>query len=234
MVTMFIIGAFTAQVCGQQRKFNLVKPYSFIKSDGEINRLEMKNDLLLRSHGSLFDIRESFNLEILNWEIVSTHKIIRSVQYNNLWLVMTEPQTDKLEIKGNHSNHFSVTAFRNLSQEKMEMLEVANNLKRSAADSILNTGVFTDNWFYYTSFSDYQWQKLSKLNPIISKEDFNKIDLLMKGKKVEKWISLYKNNPVKEMYGSGVMSEILNRICIELNYSPIGAEYALKQIKSID
>jgi len=80
----------------------------------------------------------------------------------------------------------------------------------------MDKGIVTDNWFFYTCFSDDRWRELASLPQIKTKDDAQKVMSILKGEKVKTWVKAYENNPVKEMYGSGVIAKIINRICIHL------------------
>lgn len=70
--------------------------------------------------------------------------------------------------------------------------------------------------------------ELVSLKPIASVDDAKEIIEALQGDQVKLWVEQYKNNPIKEMYGTGVMTEILNRLCIQLGYNPLRATKALQ------
>jgi hypothetical protein len=47
---------------------------------------------------------------------------------------------------------------------------------------------------------------------------------------VKDWLRLYERNPVKDIYGTGLMTELLNRISIAMGYNPIGASKILQHL----
>lgn len=222
--TIFFTAAFA-----QQKKFVLDRAYSFIISDGEMGRIIIKDSLLMKLHGSLLELKQPLNLNSKDWEIEKTNRIIRQQAHGDSWLIMTE----SLDSSPNTTvpfppNRFSITVFRRITKNQIETADVTSQVERHVADSIMDKGIVTDNWFFYTYFSDDRWRELASLPPIKTKDEAEKIMGILKSEEVKNWVAPYKNNPVKEMYGSGVFAEIINRICIQLQYSPIFASKVLQ------
>ncbi|WP_293944756.1 MULTISPECIES: hypothetical protein [unclassified Sphingobacterium] len=222
--TIFATSAFA-----QHKKVVLDRAYSFIISDGEIGRILIKDSLLLKLHGSLFEFKQPLDLNAKDWEVEKTNRIIRERVQGDSWLVMTESlDSIPMTTAPFPTNRFSITVFRGITKNQIEMAHVTSRIERHVADSIMDKGVVTDNWFFYTCFSDDRWRELASLPQIKTKDDAQKVISILKGEKVKIWVKAYENNPVKEMYGSGIFAEIINRICIQLQYSPIFASKALQ------
>lgn len=97
----------------------------------------------------------------------------------------------------------------------------------------MDKGIVTDNWFFYAYFSDDRWRELAAHPPVETKDDAKKIMSILKSEEVKNWLTPYENNPVKEMYGSGIFAEIINRICIQIQYSPIFASKVLQEFEQV-
>nr|WP_288807891.1 hypothetical protein [uncultured Sphingobacterium sp.] len=222
--TIFATAAFA-----QHKKVVLDRAYSFIIADGEIERIVIKDSLLMKLHGCLLELKQPLDLNAKDWEVDKTNRIIQERVQGDSWLVMTESlDSIPMTTAPFPTNRFSITVFRGITKNQIEIADVTSRIERHVADSLMDKGVVTDNWFFYTYFSDDRWRELASLPQIKTKDDGQKVMSILKSEKVKTWVKAYENNPIKEMYGSGVIAEIINRICIQLQYSPVFASKALQ------
>ena len=235
IITCLLINIFLLKAAfAQHKKLDLDRAYSFIIADGEIERIIIKDSLLLKLHGSLYELKGTLNLDAKDREVDKTKRIIKERAQGDSWLVMTE-SLDSLPMSTVPfpTNRFSIAVFRGITKNQIETADVARRIDRHVADSIMDKGIVSDNWFFYTYFSDDRWRELAALPPVKTKDDAKKIMSILKSEEVKNWLVRYENNPVKEMYGSGIFAEIINRICIQNQYSPIFASKVLQEFEQV-
>ncbi|MDF2476950.1 MAG: hypothetical protein K0S24_2433 [Sphingobacterium sp.] len=224
---------FYTTASAQHKEFVLDRAYSFIIADGEIDRLIIK-DSLLKLHGSLYELKGPLNLNAKDWQVDKTKRIIKERAQSDSWLVMTESlDSIPMSTVPFPTNRFSITVFRGITKNQIETADVISRVERHVADSIMDKGIVTDNWFFYTYYSDDRWRELAALPPVKTKDNAKKIMSILKSEEVKNWLTRYENNPVKEMYGSGIFAEIINRICLQIQYSPIFASKALQEFEQV-
>jgi hypothetical protein len=85
--------------------------------------------------------------------------------------------------------------------------------------------------FFTTYFSNSFLQEIMKYRKVTTRSQVNKIVRKVKGKESRMIMESYQNTLIGDVYGSIIMSELINKACLDLNYSPIGANDVINQVK---
>lgn len=215
----------------QQQTIILEKPYSFIIADGEISRLQQRNDTLQWLHGRLYDVSQTKNLIALEWEVSKQYKIRTSQHKDSLWYLALERldsillSTDPLP-----EDRFSVIALHQGNGQQIGIVQLAIGLNEQALDSTVSSFIDHKELFFTTYFCDAQWRVFGSLRTIETKDDALQIREKLQSDEVKDWLRLYESNPVKDIYGTGLTTELLNRVSIAMGYNPIGASKILQHL----
>lgn len=208
----------------------LDRPYSFIIPDGEITRLEQRGDTLFFLHSTLRDTAQVAHIAQSAWYPSRRSRIHAILREDSLAYVALE-RLDSVPLSRNPfpEERYSVIVLKKANDQDVGFVTLSMGLTKNQLDSAWGTHTKADSLFFLTYFSDDYWKQLSLLNPVKTEEDVKKIQVALEGGQVKQWMDLYRRNPVKEMYGTGVMTEMMNRICISLSYNPIGATHTIQQ-----
>jgi hypothetical protein len=230
----YVLTVFLLQNCSssiaQQADVILEQPYSFIIADGEISRVQQHSDTLQWPHGRLYDAVQTENLAALDWEVSRQYKVWSAYPKDSLWyLALERLDSIPLSIDPLPEDRFSVIALHKGNGQQIGIVQLATGLNTEALDSLLNGAIERKEWFLTTYFCDAKWKELGSLPAIKTKDEAFRIREKLQSDEVKDWLRLYEGNPIKEMYGTGLMTEILNRICLVMGFNPIGVCFTAHQ-----
>ena len=205
-----------------QKKEVLLQDYHFLVTDGEVSTLRQSNDTLYELHSS--DYSPSM--------VQQHYKIISSQKINEFTILKLEGlDTISMTTDPYPATRYSVSFFKDIDPTKLGYLEtVIHGLTKEGLDTVHVDEKSLNNLFFFTYYSDTYLKELSGLKKVTTKEQALEIMEAMKSDQFKLLAEKYAKNPPGDLYGSGLVAEILSKACIEKGYSPIGAGQAINQL----
>lgn len=208
--------------CSQAQKL-LLQDYSFLVTDGEVTKLHQSNDTLYELH---------CYIDRPCQERPEKHyKIISSTAAEEFTILKLEQlDTIPLTTKPYRTTRYSVLALRKIDNKQLGYLPLVLGLTRQQLDTVQTNIQSLKEKFFFTFFSDTFLKELAGLKKITTKEDAQQIIETFKSDKFKLLVDSYSKTETSDIYASGLSAEILNCVCIEKQYSPIGAGLAIDSL----
>jgi hypothetical protein len=112
----------------------------------------------------------------------------------------------------------------------MGYLPLVLGLTKKQLDTIKTNIHSLKDKFFFTFYSDSYLKEISRLKKVTTKSEAMEIIEASKSDKYKSLAESYSNTETRDMYAAGFSAELLNRICIEKGYSPIGAGRAIDKL----
>jgi hypothetical protein len=114
-------------------------------------------------------------------------------------------------------------ALKTTDNKELGYLPLTLGLTRRQLDTIKTDIPLLKDKFFFTFFSDTYLKELSALKKVTTKDEVMEIIEATKSDNYKTLVEKYSKTETRDMYASGLSTEILNRACIEKGYNPIGA-----------
>lgn len=205
--------------CSQKHTI-LSQNYNFLAVDGEVGTLKQSND-------TLYQLKCYINQPCQPRP--SGHSRILSVKRMSDFIILKLESLDTipLSIDPYPPTRFSVAAIKKIDSNQLGYLVLQPGLTKEQLDTVQTKIQSLKDKFFFTFFSDNYLKKLSSLKKITTKNEALEIIEVARSDKFKPLAERYSKTETRDMYGSGLSAEILNRACIEKGYSPIGAGRAI-------
>ena len=213
----FIVFCFLSLAsCGQTKLTKLTEDYYFILTDNEVTKLHQSND-------TLYELKCYSNKPC--FERPKCHYKILNVEQKNEKIVFKLERLDTIQMTTNPypQNRFCILVLRQESKDKILFVQQVLGLMKDDVTSNFIDTFKVENKFGFTYFSKTQYDKFSQLKTITSKKE---VEFLIEKLKTEKFKLLamqYEKSHPFDMYAAGLSAEILNQVCIDNGFNPIGA-----------
>ena len=229
MKELLILLVFSPFLAHSQEKIMRYMDYAFIGQDGELKRFEQIDDTLYHYHSRILIDAPVF-AENPKMDVERSYKIIASDVMDNFVILKLE-RLDSVPLSSEPfpPDRFFVHVIKKTDNNQIGYLNLHDGLTLQQLNNIQLDIAGLKKQFYWTYFNNNYWQTLSYTKAIETKEDADKILNFLKNDRIKELSESYKNSQVKDLYGSGFISELLNKACITLGYNPIGASKAIKK-----
>lgn len=201
----------------------LEEDYSFLVMDGEVNKFRQRADTLyeLNCH---FE-RACQPVPSKYYRILTTEKK-RDFTILKMERLQITPITGELQ----SPNRYYLTAFKTGDKNHLGYLPLGMGLTKQELDDFQTDADTLEEKFFYTYFSETRLKEISTLKKITTKTQAEEIIQGLKNDKFKIVAEKYKRTQTWDMYGSGFSAEILNHVCIELGYNPLGAGLIIDEV----
>ncbi len=203
------------------------EPYYFVGSD-EMYVFKQSHDTLYTS--------TTFSLRPYNTKKFKNHYKIWGVNKKPLDLLIVKLESlDSIPLTTDYypNDRFRIFVFKVKNEKTLTMIGDINHLTKQKmmdynTDSIqskLNLGMDLHSLSYM--------KELLKLKKVNTKKDVDKINNELDNPKYLAFIENYKNeNMLPDPYASILKANLINKACLNLGYSPIGASFLINIISS--
>jgi hypothetical protein len=201
--------------CSQGQK-SLLQDYSFLVTDGEVTKLHQSNDTLYELKCYIdrpCQPRPATHYKILSSNTTGEFVILKLERLDTIPLT-TDPYP---------ATRYSVLALKTTDNKELGYLPLTLGLTRRQLDTIKTDIPLLKDKFFFTFFSDTYLKELSALKKVTTKDEVMEIIEATKSDNYKTLVEKYSKTETRDMFASGLSTEILNRACIEKGYNPIGA-----------
>lgn len=139
--------------------------------------------------------------------------------------------TIPLTTKPYPADRYHVFVLKNATAEKVGFAHVRYSLTHEQMESTEIDTVSLSTMFFYTFFSKEYLQEIQSYKKVETKGDVNRLIKKITSKEYQPILDAYNKTEIGDLYGSIITSEMLNKACLELGYSPIGANDVINEIK---
>jgi hypothetical protein len=224
MHRILLLISFLPYIGYAQEQKVLLQDYSFFVVDGyEVRKLHQSNDTLYVLH--CYVERSCAQKPEEHYKIISTRRV-------GQFALLKLEQLDTIPLTTNPypETRYSVLALKGIDNKQLGYLPLVSGLTKKQLDTVqTNVQSLTDK-FFFTFFSEAYLKELVKLKSITTKDEAKEIVEMVKSIRFKPLIERYQKTNTKDMYNSGLTAEVLNQVCIEKGYSPIGAGRAIDQL----
>lgn len=199
-----------------QQPRSLFQDYSFLLTNGTVTKLHQSNDTLYEL--KCYIDRPCQTKPAKHYKILSSDK-------TGDFTVLKVEQLDTIPLTSDPypATRYYVLAFKNITDKQLGYLPLVYSVTKKQLDTIQTNVQFLEDKFFYTYFSDSYLKELTALKKMATKEDVTQIIDAAKSDKYMPLAQSYAKTETKDMYNAGFSAELLNRVCIENGYNPIGA-----------
>lgn len=213
----FLIIIFTVTISYAQKALD--SKYYFVNNE-KLLSLEQKKDTLYEYRcNKVFECREKARKH---------YKIIKSKTEGNLTLYAVEwVNLAASSSKSIIEDRFFIIGIEKLSENKIKVINETTSYTKDAISKLPFGFNLIEDKFGYTYYKENYLKSLNS-DFEIDKDFADKIMLSMKTSYFE-LMKLYKNTKVGDMYGTGIISEVLGREMVKRNLNPISARSKLEK-----
>ena len=208
--------------CSQQPKA-LLQDYSFLLTDGTVTKLHQSNDTLYELKCYIdrpCQPKPAKHYKILSSDKTGDFTILKLEQLDTIPLTSDPYPADR----------YYVLALKSINEKQLGYLPIVYSVTRKQVDTIRTDAQFLKDKFFYTYFSDSYLKELSALKKLATKDDASQIIEAAKSDKYMLLAKSYSNTDTKDMYNAGFTAELLNRVCVDNGYNPIGAGEIIEKL----
>ncbi len=201
----------------------LLQNYSFLITDGEVKKLHQSND-------TLYELKCYINRPCQP-RPEAHYRILSSTKTEDFTILKLEC-LDTIALTTNHypETRYSTLALKGVDSNHMGYLPLVLGLTKKQLDTIKTNIHSLKDKFFFTFYSDSYLKEISRLKKVTTKSEAMEIIEASKSDKYKSLAESYSNTETRDMYAAGFSAELLNRICIEKGYSPIGAGRAIDKL----
>jgi len=199
-----------------QKQKVLPQDYSFPGTDSGVMKLHQSNDTLYELR--CYVDRPCYPEPKKHYKIISARKIEE-------FTILKLEQLDTIPLTTDPypATRYSVLALKNIDNNQLGYLPLSLGLTRQQLDTVQTDAQSLKGKFFFTFFSDSFLKELAQLKKVTTKDEAQQIFEAFKSDKFKPLIESYSRTETRDMYGSMLSAEILNRVCIEKGYNPVGA-----------
>ena len=220
--TLIIFLLFPFLGCSRQPKV-LLQDYSFLLTDGTVTKLHQSNDTLYEL--KCYIDRPCQPKPDKHYKILSSEK-----KEDFTILKLERLDATSLTSDPYPADRYYVLALKSINDEQLGYLPIVYSVTRKQVDTIRTDLQFLKDKFFYTYFSDSYLKELSAFKKLVTKDDASQIIEAVKSDKYKLLAQKYANTDTKDMYNAGFSSELLNRVCVDNGYNPIGAGEIIEKL----
>ncbi len=203
------------------------EPYYYVGSD-EMHVYKQSNDTLYKSNTfSLQPINiKKYNAHYKIWDIIEKTQNLIAVKLESLDSIplTTDPYPE---------DRFKLLLYKKISEKELLLIRDINHLKREEMTAYNIDTIQTNNSYGMTLFSLSYMKQLSMLKKVKSKNDADAINNELNDSKYIRFAESYvKYNRLSDPYTSILLASLINTVCINLRYSPIGASFSINIFNS--
>lgn len=220
--TLFILLFIQFVSCSKGQKL-FFEDYSFLLTDGEVTKLHQSND-------TLYSLKCYFNIPCQPKP--ELHSKILSSEKKQDYIILKQEALDTIPLTTNPypATRYSLVAIKLIDNKKLGFTSLASGLTKQQIDTIHTDFKSLNEKFFFTFFSDTYLIELSSLKKITTKQEVQEILDAFKSDQYKTIAEKYSKTITGDIYGSGFSAEILNRVCVEKGFNPIGAGLLINKL----
>lgn len=229
MKYLFVIGsllAFAGCSSSSDKKI-LSQPYSFLAVDGEVRKMEQRNDTLY--------MFKCYTTQPCLPTPVQHYKILSSSSKEGFVILKLKGLDSVSAISRNDTaTNYAMLAFKNINNKEAGLLPLRYDLSKKQLDTATTDIASLKEKFFFTYFSDSYLKELSSLKKITTLEEIKTMTQTIRQDSAvyKPIVQSYTKTQSYDMYAVGINSEILNRVCIRNGYNPFGAGEVFTKLTS--
>jgi len=195
----------------------LNQDYSFLVTDGEVNKFRQSND-------TLYQISCSPNQFCEQGTEGKYFRILSSINIDDVIALKLERlDSIPLAIEPFPKNRYCIIALRNINTKTLEYLPLLLGMTKNELDSLDANIPGLKDKFFFTYYSDSYLKELAGFKTVTTKSEAMYLIDAMKSPRYKTLFKAYRNTKTWEMYDSGFNSDLFTRVCIDEGYNPFGA-----------
>lgn len=201
--------------CSQQPQV-LLQDYSFLLINGTVTKLHQSNDTLYELKCYIdrpCQPRPAKHYKILSSDKTGDFTILKVERLDTIPLT-SDPYP---------AARYYVLALKSNTDKQLGYLPLVYSVTKKELDTIQTNVRLLEEKFFFTYFSDSYLKELSALKKMATKDDVSQIIDAAKSDKYKPLAQSYAKTETNDIYNTGFSAELLNRVCIENGYNPIGA-----------
>lgn len=217
-----------------QERAPFARGYFFINSsDREFTKIMVKNDSLYEWHGTAIVNGKYLSLETEDHP-ESTYKVLSTSTSQDVHLLRLE-SLDSVPLSSDPvpDTRFSVLVIRGITEDMVAYLPLQSGLTMKEVKAYATNSDEWEGKFFFTYYSENSWRRFAKLKRIASKKDAHRIVQYLNGAEAKALVASYLESKIPDLYGSGLMSELITRGCIKLGYNPLLATKELQRFSAV-
>jgi len=197
--------------------------YNFLVFDGEIKKLTQSHDTLYEFHCYIDKpcVPKAEN----HYRILSS---IRKGEF--IFLKLEQLDTISMTTTPYPLTRYCALALQKINAKQLGYLPLRRGLTKGQLDTLKTDTELLKNKFFFTYFSDQYLLEFNYLKKLSTKEQGLEIAKVGNSDKIKQLVERYKITNTGDMYGAGLNAEIMNQVCLELGFNPIGAGRAMNKI----
>ncbi|MEJ7694335.1 hypothetical protein [Daejeonella sp.] len=197
--------------------------YSFLTADIEVNTLRQGNDILYKL--------KCYTNQPCQARPAKRYRIIESIKTGDFTILKLE-QLDTLQLTTDPFplTRYAVHVIKISDNKQLGYLTLRSGLTRQELDAYQTDFSALREMFFFTYFSVTYLKELSTLKTVTTKAEAQSILDYFKSGNFNSLIETYKKAGVPDMYGSGLVGELVSRSCIAKGYNPLGAGPAIEEL----
>jgi hypothetical protein len=218
MKTLLLLLLFPVTGYTQGQKI-LQQDYSLPLSDNEITTLHQSNDTLYEWRCYIDKACQS--------EPFRHYKIISSLaEGDETFLKLEQLDTIPYPAESLPVTRYSVLVLKEITEKKLSYLPLVSGLTRKQLDTYPTNVQTMGNKVSFTFFSSACMKELSTLKKVTTKDEAKQIvDAYQRSN-----FQPLEGNLSDEIYTTRFLAELLNNVCIEKGFNPIGAGKTIEQL----
>ncbi|WP_162550036.1 hypothetical protein [Hymenobacter nivis] len=159
------------------------------------------------------------------------YKIISLISQAPFYVLKLERlDTIPLTSKPYPQTRYSLMILKIINNDELGYLPLRLGSTKIQIDTAqVNIAILRNN-FYFTYFSNKYIKDLTRLKLISTKQQAQSIIEIIKGETFKEVIKKYQKTQPIDFYGSGMISELINRACIMEGYNPLNAQQKINDL----
>ena len=221
---LLFIALFLVFTCARGQRI-LTQDYNFIGRGMRVSKLHQSNDTIYQFSCN------AYAKQFYRVKPDAHYKIISSSKQAEFYILKLEQlDTVSLTTEPYPKTRYSLLILKNGNSKEVGSLPRLLGSTRSQIDtSKVNLTALRNN-FYFTYFSDTYMKSLASLKTIATKHDAEVIFETIKDGTFKELIDKYQQTQPGDLYASGLISELINRACINNGYNPLGAQQKINDL----
>ena len=201
----------------------LLQDYSFLLINGTVTKLHQSND-------TLYELKCYVDRPCL-YKPAKHYRVLSSDRRGDFVLLNVE-RLDTIPLTSDPypAARYSVLAFKSVNDKQLGYLPLVFSVTKQQLDTIQINVQSLEDKFFFTYFSDNYLREFSALKKLTTKDEVSRLIEALKSDKYKPLAESYAKTETKDMYNAGLSAEILNRVCIENGYSPVGAGLVIEKL----
>lgn len=201
----------------------LPQDYSFLGLDGEVTKLRQQND-------TLYELK-CYSYKPCVDRLGKRFKILSSAIKDNITVLKLE-RLDSIPLTTDPfpATRYSVLVLKDVGQKQLGYLPLRQGLTKGQIDTLQAASSSFKESFFLTFFSDAALNDFNSLKRITTKKEAEEILSGIKDLKYKTLVEKYAKAKIPDMYNSRITAELLNKVCLEKSYNPLGASKAIDSL----